>query len=102
MPNPIKTALRNTIKQLRTNVSISYRATCSKQICSRINSLEVYRRAKHIGIYYAVNGEVDLSYLWDSAPLQGKFCYFPTLTAKSTLLFLPATPATPFKKNKFG
>lgn len=99
MSDPVKTALRVTMKQIRIKMSASYRATASKQICTRIGSLEPYRQAKRIALYFASNGEVDLDSIWKSAPLQGKFCYFPVINeAHLTLSFLPATPATPFKK----
>ncbi|HAU0771484.1 TPA: 5-formyltetrahydrofolate cyclo-ligase [Legionella pneumophila] len=101
MSDQYKVALRNTIKQVRSKLSVSYRTASSNQICTRIRSLEQYRQAKRIALYFAVNGEVDLTFLWKSAPLQGKYCYFPVLNNDSTLSFLPATPNTPFKTNKY-
>ena len=101
MSDQYKVALRNTIKQVRSKLSVSYRTASSNQICTRIRSLEQYRQAKRIALYFAVNGEVDLTFLWKSAPLQGKYCYFPVLNNDSTLSFLPATPSTPFKTNKY-
>lgn len=103
MTDHVKKALRDTIKQVRNKISPSYRHTASKQICTRIRSLEQYRHAKKIALYFAVNGEIDLTEIWNSAPLQGKFCYFPVLNEDNvTLSFLPATPATTFKKNRFN
>jgi 5-formyltetrahydrofolate cyclo-ligase len=102
MPDPYTIALRNSIKQVRSNVSARYLATASNQVCNRIRLLEPYRQAKKIALYFAVNGEIDLSALWDSSPLQGKYCYFPVLNEHQTLSFLPAFPSTPFKKNSFG
>jgi len=102
MPDKFKIAMRNTIKQVRSKVSVSYRALSSNQICTRIKALEQYRRAKNIALYFAINNEIELSSISNSAPLQGKFCYFPALNKDLTLSFLPATPATPFKNNKYG
>lgn len=103
MADPVKNALRTTMKQIRSKISVSYRSTASSQICTRIRSLEQYRQAKRIALYFAVNGEINLDAIWSSAPLQGKFCYFPTLNEDNlTLSFLPATPATSFKKNRYG
>jgi len=102
MPDQYKNALRETMKQVRSKVSVLYRAKASNQICARLRMLDQYRRAKRIALYWAVNGEIDLDSLWNSAPLQGKFCYFPALNDDSTLSFLPATPVTPFKKNRYG
>ncbi|HRD70482.1 MAG TPA: 5-formyltetrahydrofolate cyclo-ligase [Legionella sp.] len=102
MADQFKVALRNTIKQIRARLSVAYRIQASNQICNRIKSLDQYRKAKRIALYCAANGEVDLHSLWDSAPLHGKFCYFPAIKEDLTLSFLPATPATPFKTNKYG
>lgn len=103
MSNQVKTALRDTMKQIRSKVSGSYRLTASDQVCTRIRSLGQYRDAKRIALYFAVNGEIDLESLWSSAPLQGKYCYYPCLKEdESSLIFLPATPATRFKKNRYG
>ena len=101
MANLIKTALRNTVNQVRKKLSADYISDCSKKICEHLSELDQYRSAKYLGLYQATRGEVDLSYLWDRAPFQGKFCYFPSITTESSLLFLPATPATAFKKNTF-
>lgn len=103
MADQVKKALRDTMKQIRAKVSVAYRSTASNQICTRIRSLEQYRQAKRIALYFAVQGEIDLEPLWNSAPLQGKFCYFPVLNEDNlTLSFLPATPTTHFKKNRYG
>jgi 5-formyltetrahydrofolate cyclo-ligase len=103
MADQVKKALRTTLKQIRSKISVSYRATASNQICTRIRSLEQYRQAKRIALYFAINGEIDLDAIWKSAPLHGKFCYFPVLNEDHlTLSFLPATPTTPFKKNRYG
>lgn len=102
MADQFKVALRATIKQTRSRLSTTYQSTSSKQICNRIRKLEEYRHAKRIALYFAINGEVNLTTLWNNAPMQGKYCYFPTLNEESTLSFLPATPKTPFKKNRYG
>lgn len=103
MADQVKKALRDTMKQIRSKISVSSRTTASQQICTRIRSLEQYRYAKRIALYFSVNGEVDLSGIWNTAPLQGKFCYFPAINEENlTLFFLPATPVTPFKKNRYG
>lgn len=102
MPDQYKIALRNTIKQLRSQVSVSYQKTSSSQICTRIKFLEEFRHASRVALYIPVNGEVDLTVVWKTAHEQGKSCYFPALNENQTLSFLPATPTTPFKKNKFN
>lgn len=102
MPDAFKTVLRHTLKQTRSSLSKSYQNKASKQVCAKVCTLEHYRQAKRIALYHSINAEIDLSPLWHSAPLQGKFCYFPILNEDLTLSFLPATPVTPFKNNRYG
>lgn len=103
MPDTEKQAIRDRIKQLRLNSSISYRETAANQVCARLNSLEQFRNAKHLALYYAINGELDLHPLWNHAQSQNKTCYFPVIHEEGLALsFLPATSKTPFKKNRFG
>lgn len=102
MVDRFKEALRQTYRRVRQGLSVSYKHKASHAICSRIRSLEVYRYAKRIALYQAIQGEVNLNNLWRSAPLQGKFCYFPVLNDDLTLSFISATPATSFNSNQFG
>ena len=102
MSSLIKNILRKTYGAAREQLSESFQKKASLQVCSIIQNLDQYRYAKRIALYSAQRGEVDLGALWKSAPLQGKYCYFPVLTNNKHLAFLPATPATPFKKNKYG
>lgn len=94
--DPLKQALRHRCLQMRTNLSPVELATASASVCARIQELEQYQRAKHIAIYHAVNGEIDLG------GLQDKGCYFPVMNTDQTLSFLPVKPDTVFHKNRFG
>lgn len=100
--DPVKKTLRETMKQVRTNISAAYCATASNQICTRIRSLNHYRAANRIALYCATKGEINVDELWGNALLKEKECYFPVINEQElTLSFLPATPTTPFKKNRF-
>ena len=102
MPDKIKSIIRDTIKSIRKNLPTDYQQKISKQVCKRVSSIDQYRQAKHIALYMHANGEIDLSSLWERAPLQGKFCYFPCLNPDKSLTFLPATPRSVFKENQYG
>lgn len=102
MSNSIEQALRKTCLDIRKALSIDMQHHLSNKICNRIRSLNQYRHAKRIALYHATNGEVDLGSIWRSAPLHGKYCYFPVMSHEHSLLFLPATPATAFSRNQFG
>ena len=102
MTDQFKIAIRNSCRKIREKLTPAYQQKASAQICSRIRNLEQYRYAKRIAIYHACRGEVDLNDLWRSAPMQGKFCYFPVMNNEKKLSFLPATPVTQFKDNRYG
>ncbi|WP_131781038.1 5-formyltetrahydrofolate cyclo-ligase [Legionella gresilensis] len=102
MADRFKKILRNSIKDIRENLPPFYQNEASQKVCARIRQLKQYRYAKNIALYNASNGEISLQEIWQSAPLQGKFCCFPALTKDKTLLFLPATPTTSFKENQYG
>jgi 5-formyltetrahydrofolate cyclo-ligase len=102
MTDAFRQAIRSTCLGVREVLSPNYQSKVSLQICTTIRQLQQYRHAKHIALYQATSGEIDLGNIWRSAPLQGKFCYFPCLRADRTLSFLPSTPSTPFIKNRFG
>lgn len=102
MSDRFKLALRRSCRQIRESLSPSYQQKTSSQICTRIQRLEKYRYAKRIAFYKAIGGEIDLTPLWSSASLQGKYCYYPALNDDKTLSFLPATPSTSFVKNRYG
>lgn len=97
-----KQAIRSSCLRVRSTLSSEYRLRSSKQMCKRVQALHQYRYAQRIALYQAVKGEIDLNILWQSAPLQGKYCFFPSITEDKRLLFLPATPKTSFKPNAFG
>ncbi|MFC3908777.1 5-formyltetrahydrofolate cyclo-ligase [Legionella dresdenensis] len=101
MTDPFKTALRQSIRAVREKLTLQYQHNASRRICARIASLEPYRYARHIALYSACRGEIDLSDLWQTAAKQGKNCYFPAVNADQTLRFLPAAPTTAFKENHY-
>ncbi|WP_028388121.1 5-formyltetrahydrofolate cyclo-ligase [Legionella fairfieldensis] len=102
MSNQLKFALRRSCRQVRERLSPASQQAASTRICARIRALDQYRYARRIALYQATNGEIDLQAIWNSAPLHGKYCYFPVLNDDKTLLFLPATPATAFSENRYG
>ncbi len=101
MPDYFKNILRRVLRDVRSHLSTQLQTQASERVCTHIKKLEPYRYAKRIALYHAVEGEINLDNLWRSAPLQGKFCYFPALTPDKKLVFLPATPATAFRKNHY-
>lgn len=102
MIDSFKQAIRKTCRDVREKLPRDFQQKASAKICAKIKQLDQYRYARKIALYHACKGEVTLDELWRSAPMQGKFCYFPAINPEKTLSFLPATPATPFKPNRYN
>ncbi|MCC5791730.1 MAG: 5-formyltetrahydrofolate cyclo-ligase [Legionellaceae bacterium] len=102
MTEPSLDTLRNSMRQIRSQLSSRIQDKASAAVVRHIKSLTSWRYGKKMALYQAVQGEINLAALWRSAPLQGKHCAFPVLTEEKKLLFIPATPASPFTYNRFG
>ncbi|KTC68131.1 5-formyltetrahydrofolate cyclo-ligase [Legionella birminghamensis] len=102
MSDHLKRTQREVYRNIRERITYEYRRNTSRRICNRIKQLDIFRKAKHIALYHATNGEVDLHDIWRSVPLHGKYCYFPVIQADRQLHFVPATPATTFTRNKYN
>lgn len=96
-----KSNLRQICLKKRKILSSLEQHNASHKICKQISELAAYQHAQHIGLYAAVNREIDLTELWHKAQETGKNCYFPAITSKQTLLFLPTTITTPWRHNQF-
>ncbi|WP_367606377.1 5-formyltetrahydrofolate cyclo-ligase [Legionella sp. W05-934-2] len=102
MADRVHQIIRQNLRQIRSKLSPSCQMKASQHVCEKIKRLKVFRYAKKIALYHAINGEISLDILWKSAPYQGKFCYFPALKDNKSLCFLPTTPATDKQDNRFG
>lgn len=102
MSTTSKIVLRHELKAKREMTTVEYKADCATKICSRIENLDVYKKAERIALYQAIKNEVSLHPLWHSALKQGKICYFPFLNNDLTLSFFPADKDTAWTINQFG
>ena len=96
-------ALRQNIRNKRRTLSDSEREHAAFLLCERIAASRTFQQSKHIAFYLANDGEMDLSLLIKHAWQQGKKCYLPVLAEPNTqrLWFIPYTPATKLKNNRF-
>ena len=94
-----KKRLRGNCLQTRNSLPSADLAFASSRVCARILALEHYHQAKHIALYRAIHGEIDLNEL---AALPEQIRYFPVMNPDHTLSFLPVTPDTLFLNNRFG
>jgi 5-formyltetrahydrofolate cyclo-ligase len=101
MQDNMRASIRRHTKIRREGLSKLVIKEKSNLIIRRLRQFDIYRYAKHLALYRAVRGEVALTEVWDTAPFQGKQCYFPVLDNEK-LIFLPATPKSKFTENKYG
>lgn len=94
-------AIRHDYIKMRAALSSAFVASNSKIICNHIKQNSQYREAKHIAIYYATRGEVDITSLVKRAAFHGKQHYMPVCRGEQ-LLFLPVNTKTEYKKNKYN
>lgn len=101
MEDHLRSVIRKKTLERRQGLSKQTIKEKSYLISKQLREFDLYRYAKHIALYMDNKGEVSLKEIWNTAPLQGKFCYFPVLD-DDKLIFLPATPNSHFEKNKYG
>lgn len=96
--------LRQHIREKRRALSDAERDEASFLLCERIAASRIFQHSKHIAFYLTNDGEIDLSLLIEHAWQQGKHCYLPVLAEPNTqrLWFIPYTPDTKLKYNRFG
>ena len=96
--------LRQQIREKRCALSDSEREHAAFLLCERIASSRLFQQSKHIAFYLSNDGEMDPGLLIEHAWQQGKQCYLPVLAEPNTqrLWFIPYTPGTKLKNNRFG
>ncbi len=96
--------LRQQLRQQRRALSSSERKQLSHRICQNLVRDRHYQHARHITLYLANDGEVDVNYLIRHAWAMGKQVYLPVLGLRHTgrLWFLPYAPGDSLYLNRFG
>ena len=96
--------LRQHIRKKRRALSDVEREHAAFLLCERVASTREFKQSKHIAFYLTNDGEIDLHLLIEHAWQQGKKCYLPVLAEPNTqrLWFVPYTPETKLKQNRFG
>lgn len=87
-----KNLIRQTCRLKRRMLSETIQKKISQQVCLHIQKLEIYQHAKHIALYQAIEGEIDLTNIWTHAIQNEKQCYMPVMHQDKTLTFVQATP----------
>ncbi len=96
--------LRQQIRQARRTLNDSEREHASFLLCERIAASRLFQKSEHIAFYLSNDGEIDPGLLIQHAWQRGKQCYLPVLAEPNTqrLWFVPYTPETKLRNNRFG
>ena len=92
--------IRNIIKEKRSQLSEKELRLTSKAITERIRSFKFSKELTKIGIYYAVNNEVDVHPLCEILWQENKRVYLP-IVEKKKLLFGEYRNTSNLKNNRF-
>ncbi|HET6725594.1 MAG TPA: 5-formyltetrahydrofolate cyclo-ligase [Gammaproteobacteria bacterium] len=95
--------LRKRLCRERLRMPSAARAAAAATTAERVRRLDIYRQARHVAVYIAVRGELDLACLWSHAPAE-KHWYLPVVHpgADRTMQFALHDPAKAMRKNRFG
>lgn len=105
MPNsatPSKQQLRRQIRAARRALSPNQQRLASRRLCARLALCPELKRARHIGLYWPSDGEIDPRPLLRRFP--HKRFYLPTLprATRTTMDFLHWPGATLRYRNRYG
>lgn len=96
--------LRAYLRNQRRNLSSSQHAQAAQQLYQQLVQHPLFRRAQHVALYTASDGEIDPHLLMQEAWRRGKHVYLPVLPCwpKTSMVFQRVRPVQPWEKNRFG
>ncbi|HET7306818.1 MAG TPA: 5-formyltetrahydrofolate cyclo-ligase [Gammaproteobacteria bacterium] len=96
-------ALRTRLCRRREALTATARATASAAIVQCIRNLSLFRQARHVALYSAIRGEVDLQALWHDAPT-AKYWYLPAIDPgpERAMRFIRHEAAAILSENFYG
>jgi len=93
--------LRRALRARRRELTSTERAIAQARLLGALRTLSSYRRARHVGIYFANDGEADLSELFTAALRRGVALYAPVL-ADDRLAFHAFDADSALTLNRYG
>lgn len=96
--------LRAELRQRRGKLTAQQQTRAAQQLCRQLAQHPVFRRAQHIALYQASDGEVDPQFLMREAQRRGKQVYLPVLACwpKTAMVFQRLRANQQWEKNRFG
>ena len=96
--------LRQLLRNKRRSLSFAQQQQAAQQLCQQLAQHPLFRRAQHIALYLASDGEIDPLLLMREAWRRGKHVYLPVLARwpKTAMVFQRVRPVQQWEKNRFG
>lgn len=92
---------RRRIRDNRNTISIEKRRLAESQVAKRLLNMASFRRAHHVSIYFAIDGECSLQKFMVRATRSDKQFYAPVIRDEN-LCFALLRPGITMKLNRFG
>lgn len=94
-------ALRRMLRARRRKLTGADREAAQARLIQALRGLPIYRRARHVAVYFAVDGEIDLSACFADALRRGVALYAPRLL-EDRLVFHSLEAGSVLTANQFG
>jgi len=101
MNSPDPHSIRQIIRKRRRAIGCGAQQRAAFRLAESLIERPEYQQSRHIAVYWAVGGEIDLRVLIKRAWADGKFCYLPVLQG-STMVFACYRPGSQLVNNRFG
>jgi len=100
----VRKPLRKQLRIQRRSLSPSQQKHASQQLLKRLRTHPVFLRSKHIALYMADDGEIDLQLVMQAVQKMSKQCYLPILhpLKHNALWFGRYTQGDSLLANRFG
>ena len=97
-----KAALRKQLRQQRSDLPQLRQAAASRQLAQHLLHLPCFHRSRHLALYWARGGEIDLGPLLSICWRGGKSVYLPAIKKQGQMEFRRYRPGDPLQPNRFG
>lgn len=104
MQSPSRSILRKCLREIRRALTPAQQRRASRQLHDRLIHQSIFRRARHIVLYLANDGEIDPQLLMQTALRQRKAVYLPVLSRwpKHHMSFQRIHRRQRWQKNRYG
>lgn len=100
---PTRAQLRRQLRSARRALSRAQQQRAARNLYKQLAQHPAFRRARHIALYLASDGEIDPCWLLRAAQRRGKATYLPVLSAwpKTKMVFQRIRPEDKLQRNRF-